>query len=480
MATAIIMPKFEMAQESGTIARWLKGVGERVGKGEPVLEVETDKITMEVESPAEGILTQILAEAGAVVPIGQPIAYVARPDEVTDRPASPASPASSASVRPKATPIAEKMAAEHGIELSQIQGTGRDGQITRQDVEAFLQRASAPAASAPATSAPAADRSAVLPQPAASVPAAAPAAAPAAVPAARRLARELGVNLAEVQGSGPSGRIQSSDVERVAAMARETVMPAAQHQPARVKAAPVEATPPLAPSTAPAVWRTVPLTGIRRTIAQRMSHSMREAPQFNVSVDVNMRRAMAVVEDWRSTSGEGQPKVTLTALLVKVCAWALARHPALNAGYENEAIVEWRDINIGVAVAMNEGLIVPVIRAADRLSLLEIAARLNELAGRARSGQLQLADVQGGTFTLSNLGMFAVDRFTAIVNPPQAAILAVGRAARRVIVDAHGKPRVAPMATLTVSADHRVVDGAQVGQFLGDLQTGLERPGMLL
>lgn len=441
MATAIIMPKFEMAQESGTIARWLKGVGERVGKGEPVLEVETDKITMEVESPAEGILTQILAEAGAVVPIGQPIAYVARPDEVTDRAASPASPASPASVRPKATPIAEKMAAEHGIELSQIRGTGRDGQITRQDVEAFLQRASAPATSAPA-----------------------------AVPAARRLARELGVNLAEVQGSGPSGRIQSSDVERVAAMARETGMPAAR----------VEATPPLAPSTAPAVRRTVPLTGIRRTIAQRMSHSMREAPQFNVSVDVNMRRAMAVVEDWRSASGEGQPKVTLTALLVKVCAWALARHPALNAGYENEAIVEWRDINIGVAVAMNEGLIVPVIHAADRLSLLEIAARLNELAGRARSGQLQLADVQGGTFTLSNLGMFAVDRFTAIVNPPQAAILAVGRAARRVIVDAHGKPRVAPMATLTVSADHRVVDGAQVGQFLGDLQTGLERPGMLL
>lgn len=446
MATAIIMPKFEMAQESGTIARWLKGVGERVGKGEPVLEVETDKITMEVESPAEGVLTQILAEAGAVVPIGQPIAYVARPDEVTDRAASLTSPASPASVRPKATPIAEKMAAEHGIELSQIQGTGRDGQITRQDVEAFLQRASAPAASAPAAS------------------------APAAAPAARRLARELGVNLAEVQGSGPSGRIQSSDVERVAAMARETGMPAAR----------VETTPPLAPSTAPAVRRTVPLTGIRRTIAQRMSHSMREAPQFNVSVDVNMRRAMAVVEDWRSASGEGRPKVTLTALLVKVCAWALTRHPALNAGYENEAIVEWRDINIGVAVAMNEGLIVPVIHAADRLSLLEIAARLNELAGRARSGQLQLADVQGGTFTLSNLGMFAVDRFTAIVNPPQAAILAVGRAARRVIVDAHGKPRVAPMATLTMSADHRVVDGAQVGQFLGDLQTGLERPGMLL
>jgi pyruvate dehydrogenase E2 component (dihydrolipoamide acetyltransferase) len=219
---------------------------------------------------------------------------------------------------------------------------------------------------------------------------------------------------------------------------------------------------------------------MRRTIAQRMSQSTREAPQFNVSVDVDMSRALAIVEDWRATQAEGQPKVTLTALLVKACAWALRGHPALNAGFEDEMIVEWSDINIGVAVAVDEGLIVPVIHHADRLSLLEVAARLNDVAQRGREGRLTLADVQGGTFTISNLGMFAVDRFTAIVNPPQAAILAVGRATKRVVPDDDGQTRIAPMATFTVSADHRVVDGAQVGRFLSDLQRGLERPGLLL
>jgi pyruvate dehydrogenase E2 component (dihydrolipoamide acetyltransferase) len=219
---------------------------------------------------------------------------------------------------------------------------------------------------------------------------------------------------------------------------------------------------------------------MRQTIAQRMSRSTREAPQFNVSVDVDMTRALAVVEDWRTSGGEDQPKVTLTALLVKACAWALRRHPALNAGFEDDAIVEWADINIGVAVAMDDGLIVPVIHHADQLGLLEIAARLNDMSARGRAGRLGLADVQGGTFTISNLGMFAVDRFTAIVNPPQAAILAVGRAVKRVVPGDDGQVRVAPTATLTVSADHRVVDGAQVGRFLSDLQRGLERPGLLL
>jgi pyruvate dehydrogenase E2 component (dihydrolipoamide acetyltransferase) len=193
-----------------------------------------------------------------------------------------------------------------------------------------------------------------------------------------------------------------------------------------------------------------------------------------------MSRALAIVEDWRTSQAEDQPKVTLTALLVSVCAWALQRHPALNAGFEDETIVEWNDINIGVAVAVDEGLIVPVIHQANHLSLLEIAARLNDVAARGRAGRLTLADVQGGTFTISNLGMFAVDRFTAIVNPPQAAILAVGRAAKRVVPDDEGGTRIAPMATLTVSADHRAVDGAQVGRFLSDLQRGLERPGLLL
>lgn len=468
MPTPIIMPKFEMAQESGTIARWLKQVGDPVAKGDAVLEVETDKITMEVESPADGVLTQILAEVGATVPIGQTIAYIARPDEVTATAPTPAAPSSSAAPTPAtaqtelpmpaATPIAKKLAAEHGIDLRQVTGTGRDGQITRQDVEAFIARQGKAEPVAPAS----AD------------------AKPAAVPAARRLAHELGVELTQVSGSGPGGRIQSSDVERAAAAQRETGMQRATPPVPAPQAIPaVAADKPRTPG-APAVRRTVPLVGMRRTIAQRLTQSVREAPQFTVSVDINMTRALALVEDWRAAAQDGQPKVTLTALLVKVCAWALLRHPALNAGLENDVIVEWSDVNIGVAVAMGDGLIVPVIHAADKLSLLEIATRLNDITARGRAGQLQLADVQGGTFTLSNLGMFAVDRFTAIVNPPQAAILAVGRAAKRLIVDERDQTVVAPVATFTVSADHRVVDGAQVGRFLSDLQRGLERPGLLL
>jgi len=443
MAIPIIMPKFEMAQESGTIARWLKRVGELVSKGEAVLEVETDKITMEVESPADGVLAQVLAEAGARVPIGQPIAYLAAPGEPIT-----ASPSESHERPPKATPIAQRLAAEHGIDLRLVTGTGRDGQITRQDVEAFIAK----------------QRSAGLSD----------GGKVAAVPAARRLASELGVDLAKVAGSGPGGRVQSSDVARAAAAQREVGV--------STQAVPVPDLPAKAelPQRGPAVRRRVPLSGVRRTIAQRMSQSAREAPQFNISVDVDMSRALAIVEDWRAAEGEGQPKMTLTALLVKACAWALQRHPALNAGFEDDAIVEWADINIGVAVAMDDGLIVPVIHQADRLGLLEIAARLNDVAARGRAGRLGLADVQGGTFTISNLGMFAVDRFTAIVNPPQAAILAVGRAVKRVVPGEDGQVRVATVATLTVSADHRVVDGAQVGRFLGDLQRGLERPGLLL
>lgn len=440
MAIPIIMPKFEMAQESGTIVRWLKQVGDPVRKGEAVLEVETDKITMEVESPADGVLAQVLAEPGARVPIGQPIAYLAAAGEAIAPTPSPANAPAERAV--KATPIAQKLAAEHGIDLSQVPGTGRDGQITRQDVEAFIakQRSASQAEVSGGKV--------------------------AAVPAARRLAGELGVALAQVSGSGPGGRIQSADVARVA------------EAQVAIQAAPAPASP--SAERGPAVRQRIPLSGMRRTIAQRMSQSTREAPQFNVSVDVDMSRALAIVEDWRATQAEGQPKVTLTALLVKACAWALRGHPALNAGFEDEMIVEWSDINIGVAVAVDEGLIVPVIHHADRLSLLEVAARLNDVAQRGREGRLTLADVQGGTFTISNLGMFAVDRFTAIVNPPQAAILAVGRATKRVVPADDGQTRIAPMATFTVSADHRVVDGAQVGRFLSDLQRGLERPGLLL
>jgi pyruvate dehydrogenase E2 component (dihydrolipoamide acetyltransferase) len=194
-----------------------------------------------------------------------------------------------------------------------------------------------------------------------------------------------------------------------------------------------------------------------------------------------MSRALALVEDVRSRFADSDgPRVTLTAFLVKACAWALQRHPALNASLEGEHILEWAEINIGVAVAVEEGLIVPVIHGADELGLVEIATRLTDLTTRAREGRLRPEDVQGGTFTLSNLGMFGVDRFTAILNPPQAAILAVGRVAKRPLVIEDDRVVVRPMATLTLTADHRVVDGALAGGFLDELRGAIERPGVLM
>ncbi len=449
MPTPVIMPKYEMSQETGKVAHWLKAEGATVEKGEPLLEIETDKTNIEVEARADGILVGICADPGQVVPVGQPIAYILKPGETWSPAAAPAVPASapiSASAAPesaapvRATPIAERMAAEHGLDLRAIPATGPGGRIMREDVQAQL------AAQAAAASA---DNKIQ------------------AVPAARRLARELGVDLAAVSGSGPDGRIQSPDVEQAAAAAKASEAPAAiSDQRSAV-------------GYAPAVRRTVPLTNIRHTIAERMTASVREAPQFTVEVDADMGRAMAVVHDFREGVGQG-PRVTLTALLVKACAWALAQFPAANAMFEADQLVEWEDVNIGVATALEDGLIVPVVHNADRLGLKDIAARLADLTTRARENRLKLEDLQGGTFTISNLGMFGTDRFSAILNPPQAAILAVGRVAKRAVVADDDRVEVRQMAALALTADHRVLDGASAARFLALIQRALEHPGLLL
>lgn len=442
MAKKVIMPKFGMDQEEGTVATWLKKEGDVVEKGEPILEVETDKVNMEVEANADGILAGISAGPGQTVPIGQVIAYILQPGEelpaATSKPAQPAAaPAPSAAAAPapvKTTPVAERVAQTHGINVQTVAPARAGERITRADVEARLAHQ------------PAEDNGAIR-----------------AVPAARRLARELGIDLAQVSGSGPGGRIQSHDV-RQAAEAAQRPAPA----PASAPAAPGER----------AVGRRVPLTAMRRIIAERLTASVQTIPQFTVSMDVNVERALDMVADLRTTSGE--VKVTLTAFLVKACAWALGRHPGVNASYGAEAITEWADINIGVAVSVEQGLLVPVVRHADRLGALEIAAQLADLGQRARAGKLQPQEMQGGTFTISNLGMFGADHFTAIINPPEAAILAVSRAAKVPVVTEDDRIEIKQMARLTLTADHRLVDGAKAAQFLADLKQAIERPGVLL
>jgi pyruvate dehydrogenase E2 component (dihydrolipoamide acetyltransferase) len=498
MPIAVIMPKFEMTQETGTVGAWLKAEGDFVRKGEPILEIETDKVSMEVEAPADGTLVAIAAGPRDVVPVGQPIAYLVRAGETwpaaasepPPRPAPASEPPPTLTPAPTpaplpgredkadappphpviASPVAARMAADLGIDLSAVAGTGSNGQVTRKDIESYLSDAGT-APGQPAGTATGSDAEG--------------AAHVRAVPAARRLARELGVDLRQVRGTGPTRRIQSTDVRDFAARTAGT---AAAAPPAVLPVSAAAPTPPTLaepaptsiPAGSPAVRRMIPLTSIRRTIAERMAASVREAPQFTVSVDADMTRALAVVEDLKTGAATDKPRVTLTVLLIRACAWALTQHPEANSAFVDGQIAEWDEVNVGVATAIDTGLIVPVVRGADRLGLRAIAGQLADLATRARAGRLKLDDLQGGAFTLSNLGMFGVDRFTAILNPPQAAILAVGRIAKRAVVTDDDRIEVRPISTLTLTADHRVLDGASAARFLTTIQRALEHPGAML
>jgi pyruvate dehydrogenase E2 component (dihydrolipoamide acetyltransferase) len=424
MATPVIMPKFGMTQQEATVVRWLRQEGEAVEQGEPLLEAETDKTIMEVEAPAAGLLRGVRARPGEVVPVTAVMAYVVQPGEALPEGAA------EAGAPQRATPLARKMAAEAGIDIGAVPPSGLVGRVRRQDVEDYLAQ-------------PAEEK-------------------PRATPAARRLAREEGLDLAAVQGRGPRGRIQEADV-RAAAGPRP-----------QAAAVPVSA----------GGEQVLPLQGIRRTIAGRMLESYRSAPHITLTVEADMTAAQTLRAELNAlaeaTSG---PRVSVTAVVVKVCACALRRHPLVNASLRGEAIHLHEQANIGVAVALEEGLIVPVIRQAERLGIGEIARALEDLAARARQGRLLPDDVSGGSFTVSNLGMYGIDHFTAIINPPESAILAVGRVVKRALVveDPEGdQVAIRPMMKMTLSADHRVLDGATAAQFLQDLVHALEHPARML
>ncbi len=381
MATPVIMPKTGMTQETSTIVEWLVKEGDHVEKGQPLLEVMTDKVNMEVEAPASGVLTNIKAAPNDVVPVTQVIAYIAEPGEE----------------------IVEEVAAE-----------------------------AVPAREEPA------------PTEEPTAPAAMPTAAPRtpgrvrATPMARRLAKEHMLDLGIITGTGPGGSITKADV-----------LDAAQRGP--------EPTAPGPPAT-----RTIPLVGRRRIIAERMQQSARQAPHIALTIEVDMSAAQAARGD-----------ASYTAMLIYAVARVLRKHPLLNSTLRDDQIVLLYEINIGVAVAIEDGLIVPVVKQADSKSLGEIDAELKQLTQRARAGNLTLDDVTGSTFTISNLGMFGIAHFRAIINPPEAAILAVGSiVVRPVVID--GGIHVRPIMTITASADHRILDGVVVAKFLRDVKGMLE------
>jgi pyruvate dehydrogenase E2 component (dihydrolipoamide acetyltransferase) len=396
MAISVVMPALEMAQETGKLISWLKKEGESVAKGEPLLEIETDKAVMEIESPGDGVLTGIKVQAGTEVPVGRTIAWIVRPGEV---------------------PPADEVAVESGRKTS-----------------------AATAASAISTRAPGN-------QPPVSTTFTQAASAIKVSPKARRLASERGVNLADVRGSGPGGEILASDI-----------LAAADSKPAGPSADVSAGSP------------------ISRLMAERTTQSWTTVPHFFVVREVDA----SALNEARQKLGlaieqSHQAKLTHTDLLVSLVARVLRKHPRINASWASNGVRENSEINIGLAMAVEDGVVAPVIRNADKIELGEIAFQRRDLTERARSGKLRPADIANGTFTISNLGMYGVDAFTAIIIPPQAAILAVAAIADRVVaVDGH--PAVRPIITLTLSSDHRVVDGARAAEFMHDLASAIGNP----
>jgi pyruvate dehydrogenase E2 component (dihydrolipoamide acetyltransferase) len=446
-----------MAQETGTLLTWHKREGDMVNKGELLMTVATDKTDVEIEAPANGILRGVILKEGEDAPVGQVIAWLLAAGEAIPgakqngpaAPATPAAPAAQPAAAPTAplpaTPVAARMAAEHGIDLRLIKASG--DRIQKEDVLAYLAEQDKPAQ--PATSSTVNGK--VL-----------------ASPKARRLATEQGVDLATVTGSGPDGAIIAADV-----MAAAQAKPATA--PAVVEPTPISQSPnlqsPISQST-----EAIPMSRPWRIMAQRLQQSWTTVPHFYLERDVNA----SALGQWRKAlQARSSAKITYSDLMVKTVAAALRKHPRLNASWQNEQIIGNAEINVGLAVAVEDGLLVPVVHNADRLGLAEIAARRIDLVEKAQSGKLPPADLTNGTFTISNLGMFGVERFNAIVNPPQAAILAVGAIVDRV-VPVNGQPAVQPMMTLTLSCDHRIVDGARAAQFLQTLISYIEEPLSIL
>lgn len=400
MAISVVMPALEMAQETGKLLAWRKKEGERVEKGEPLLEIETDKAVVEVEAPADGILAGITAEVGAVIPVGETIAWLVAPGE-----------------KPPAKTVTSAPAA----------------------------RATSGATQQAAAAAPA--------------PAAAKAAgAPQISPKARRLAKELGVEIGQLHGTGPEGVITAEDVQKLADS----------------KGASTAAT-----ARAP-VSGLEPLSQIARLMAERTTQSWTSVPHFFLVRDVDASEIIAAQKRFSTEAEKTQSAATtITDLLIALIARTLTKHPRMNASWMGEGIRPNADVNVSVAMAVKDGVVSAVIHKADTLKIVEISAQRRELTERARAGRLRPADIAGGTFTLSNLGMYKVDAFSAIITPPQAAILAVGTISERVVA-VDGKPVVRPIMTMTLSSDHRVVDGARAAEFLSELADAIGAPEKLL
>ena len=452
MATSIVMPQMGYDMHEGKVVRWLKKEGEEVTRGEVIAEIETDKATVEYEAYTGGVMAKIVAEEGVAIPVGGLIAVMTAPGEAipediltdaatasaADSPApaataveapeapipAAAAPADTEEVR--ASPLARRLAKERGFDLATITGTGPGGRITEADI---------PEQGAAAAPAALASSNGYI----------------KASPLAKRLARERGIDLATLTGTGPGGRVIEADV-------------------------PEHAVPAAAGSAAPAtlVSENVELSRMRQAIARVTSDSKRDAPHFYVSVDVDMTKAMSFRRDLNDEL-DAENRVSVNDLIVKASAIAIGRHPKFNSFFRDDHLQMNAAINVGIAIALESGLIVPGINGCERKSLVEIAAASRDLVSRANSGTLRNDEYSGTTFSVSNLGAFDIESFTAIIFPPHAAILAVGTVKEQPVVR-DGELAIAQIMKATLSTDHRVADGAEAAQFLVEIKKLLQNP----
>jgi pyruvate dehydrogenase E2 component (dihydrolipoamide acetyltransferase) len=442
VATEIKMPRFGMTMKQGKLAKWFKQEGDTVEKGESLFEVETEKITNTVQSVASGVLFQIVIQTGETVPVGAVLAVVADEGETPERiegikvgevedvetaPAGKAAPAKreEASAEKKyvlASPAAKRLAKELSVDLASVSGTGKEGRVTEDDVKKFHEEGPA---------------------------------APKITPVAAEMARQVGLDLLTIVGTGEGGKITKEDVERTIAL------------PAAAPGAP----------TAPP--KSIPFTGMRKAIADNMHASLQNSAQLTLMTEVDVTEMVNFRDLLRGEHKKNESvRISYNDVIIYTVARVLKRFPYMNSTLVGEEILLHDRVDIGMAVALPDGLIVPKVRNADRKGILQIGREAREVARKAREGALSMDEVTDGTFTISNMSMLGVDGFTPIINPPEVAILGVGRVMEKPGVK-KGQIEIRSYMTLSLTIDHRVVDGAPGGEFLQSLSRHLEQPALL-
>jgi pyruvate dehydrogenase E2 component (dihydrolipoamide acetyltransferase) len=441
MSTKVVMEALSPTMEEGRLVEWKKQEGDAIAVGDVLAEVETDKAVMELVARAGGTLLKQVIPAGTTVPVSELVAVIGEPGEEVGDAGAGSKPAGSAGRAPKAEEQGTQPTPDRSRPSSMPPAPPAEA-VTEGNGQ---QPAPKPAAQAPAREARSAGRV-------------------KASPLARRMAAERGIDLASVSGSGPEGRVVARDLEGASGPA-----PGA---PAAAAPAPRSPVPPAPRIPADAPYADVPLTQIRKTIARRLTQSIGPIPTFYLTTEVDMERAAEAREALLAGGGE---KVSFNDIIIKATAMALRRHPECNAWWQDDHIRYWNEVHVSMAVAIEDGLITPVVRHTDLKSLREIAAASRDLAGRARERKLKPEEYTGGTFSVSNLGMLDIDEFTAVINPPETGILAVGRMVPQPVVH-EGAVAIRRRMRLTMSCDHRVIDGATGARFLQTLKGMLENP----